>query len=565
MAEVQEYLKAETPQPPAEIEEELADPEVSAQRQALTILAGLLFEEPQAESEEQSKSLGMSAITRGQLASEAKAGGRPVVYRYLGQAIDLQTRGNKKKAARELERAIGAGLEHPAAHYNLGVLYKELGDYDEARKQLIAAVGHPELALGANLALGRLSRLQDDLVEAARYLLQALRLAENLLVDESQSAELNRFYDTILASQSDGDEEGLSRIVENTLSFLSGPEWLHRLRQARQQLETQGAGSPVAPIAGMLAVAGTERVVQAMGRIDDLIAQGHLNAAMEEAMLALGHAPHYLPLHRRMAEILIQDGHDRAGHEKLVTIAETHQVRGEIQQAADMYAKILEYDPVDAGARAHLITLLAQQDRTEEALAQYMELAELYRQLAEIDSARRTLAEALKLAKRTSVSSKWSLKILHQMGDIDLSRLEWHKALDVYQQIRSLDPDDDKARTNVIDLNLRLGQEDQAAEELDSYLEHLVKAGRGSEALELLEAMVREHPGKQALHSRLAEAYRAAGRKADAIAQYDALGEIQLDAGQVQNAIQTIQTIIDLGPPDAEGYLELLRNLRAGQ
>ena len=77
--------------------------------------------------------------------------------------------------------------------------------------------------------------------------------------------------------------------------------------------------------------------------------------------------------------------------------------------------------------------------------------------------------------------------------------------------------------------------------------------------------MAREHPGKQALHARLAEAYRAAGRKADAIAQYDALGEIQLDSGQLQDAIQTIQTIVNLEPPDSEGYKELLRNLEASQ
>lgn len=78
----------------------------------------------------------------------------------------------------------------------------------------------------------------------------------------------------------------------------------------------------------------------------------------------------------------------------------------------------------------------------------------------------------------------------------------------------------------------------------------------------MLEEMAREHPGKRTLHARLAEAYRAAGRKADAIAQYDALGEIQLDAGQIQDAIRTIQTIIDLKPPDIEGYHELLKNLK---
>jgi tetratricopeptide (TPR) repeat protein len=150
------------------------------------------------------------------------------------------------------------------------------------------------------------------------------------------------------------------------------------------------------------------------------------------------------------------------------------------------------------------------------------------------------------------------------MGDIDLSRLDWRRALRVYEQIRTINPGDEEARSHVIDLNLRLGQEDPAAQELDSYLGHLVETDRSHEALNLLEELAREHPGKQILHARLAEAYRAAGRTADAIAQYDALGEIQLDAGQREQAIHTIRTIIELGPPDIEGYRELLQNLEGG-
>jgi tetratricopeptide (TPR) repeat protein len=148
---------------------------------------------------------------------------------------------------------------------------------------------------------------------------------------------------------------------------------------------------------------------------------------------------------------------------------------------------------------------------------------------------------------------------------MDLSRLDWRGALRSYEKIVTLDPGDDKASTNAIDLNLRLGQEDIAAKALDRYLDLLVKGRRSPEALNLLEEMAREHPGKQALHTRLAEAYRAAGRKADAIAQYDALGEIQLDAGRLTDAILTIRTIIDLEPPDLDGYRELLRNLEASQ
>jgi DNA-binding SARP family transcriptional activator len=110
-----------------------------------------------------------------------------------------------------------------------------------------------------------------------------------------------------------------------------------------------------------------------------------------------------------------------------------------------------------------------------------------------------------------------------------------------------------------------LGKEDAAGKALDIHLERLVKEARAADALELLEELAREHPGKQALHARLAEAYRAAGRTADAIAQYDALGEIQLDAGQREEAIHTITTIIGLNPPNLSGYQELLKNLKGGK
>jgi tetratricopeptide (TPR) repeat protein len=564
MARVQEFIKAEAP-PPAEgaEEEEVTDPEVAAQREALTILAGLLFEEPKSDGAAAGRGgMSMTALTRGKTEG-GEARGRPRMYLYLGQAIDLQTRGHKAQAVKELQRAIDDGLDHPAAHYNLGILKKELKDYEGARKSLTAAAGHPELALGANLALGRLAKMKGDLPEAARCLLQALRQADSLSVEGGEATQLGQLYDTILTSQTEGDPEALGRIVENTLSFLSGPGWLSRLKKAREQLETQRPGAAV-PIAEMLAVPGTARVIQAMSRIDDLVSAGHPVSAMEEAMLALQNAPTYLPLHLRIGEILLTTDRVEPGLQKLTAVAETYRIRGESAQAAEIYSKILGYAPVNIPARTRLIELLSQQDRTDDALRQYLELAELYRQMAEIDMSRRTLADALRLAQRSTIDRSWSLKILHQMGDIDLSRLDWRRALRVYEQIRSVDASDDKARHLVIDLNLRLGQEDQAAKELDNYLEHLVQTGRSSDALSKLEELAREYPGKQALHARLAEAYRAAGRTADAIAQYDALGEIQLDAGRVQDAIRTIQTIVDLDPPDVEGYRELLQNLKAG-
>ena len=250
---------------------------------------------------------------------------------------------------------------------------------------------------------------------------------------------------------------------------------------------------------------------------------------------------------------------------KLKAVAETHRVRGEVREASEVYLRILNFAPVELNSRARLIDLLAQQARSDEALDQFLQLADLYRQMAQIEEARRALTEALRLAQQSQVEPKWEIRILREMGDMDLARLDWRHALRTFEQITALDPADEKASANLIDLNLRLGQEESAAVALDRHLENLVHNGRGVEALAYLEELAREHPGKQMLHTRLAEAYRAAGRKADAISQYDALGEIQLDAGQIGEAIQTIRTIISLDPPGLDGYQELLRNLEASQ
>jgi predicted Zn-dependent protease len=155
-------------------------------------------------------------------------------------------------------------------------------------------------------------------------------------------------------------------------------------------------------------------------------------------------------------------------------------------------------------------------------------------------------------------------QILHQMGDIDLARLDLRQGVQVYEEICKLDPDDEMARENLVDLHLRLGKDAQAGQALDTLLQILVERGEGNMALKKLEQLVRDYPGKQVLHARLAEAYRAAGRNADAISQFDALGEIQLDAGQTKEAAKTIKTILELDPPDVEGYRELLRNIEAG-
>jgi len=144
------------------------------------------------------------------------------------------------------------------------------------------------------------------------------------------------------------------------------------------------------------------------------------------------------------------------------------------------------------------------------------------------------------------------------MADIDMQRLDWRQALRIFEQIRTLEPDDITIRKSLIDLNIRLTQLSQATAELDSFLTHLQSSGRRKEAIPFLEELVNESPQQGILRLALAEEYRHAERIPDAVAQLDTLSDLLLNAGERDGATQVIETIMAMNPPNMEHYKTLL-------
>ncbi|MBI5712658.1 MAG: hypothetical protein HZC38_04440, partial [Chloroflexi bacterium] len=73
-----------------------------------------------------------------------------------------------------------------------------------------------------------------------------------------------------------------------------------------------------------------------------------------------------------------------------------------------------------------------------------------------------------------------------------------------------------------------------------------------------------DHPEDIGIHSRLARLYQETGRKADAIAQLDAVGELYLQAGNRAESIKTIQAIIAMSPDNVAEYQAVLAQLQSG-
>jgi tetratricopeptide (TPR) repeat protein len=536
-----------------------ADPLEDALEPALGRLAELLFEE---DAELAKKPDSMGALTRGTGKLSSDRARRAVATRHLGQAISSFSAHEYPAAIKFFEDAFNSGLESPVAAFVLGALFLRQDRPADAAKRLRTAINYPGIGVGALFGLAQAEQQTAQPREAVQHLLGALRQLDQTLSPADRHELLAEAYESLSEGLGNSAPADLTKLAGSLIEFLSGPGWHERLVQARRQLDAGALDGQITPLADLLAVAGASQVVESMRRIETHMARRLWLSAMEEAFYALGQAPTHLPVHIRIAEILSAEDKQPAAIEKYRAVADTYRMRGELTRATAIAQQVLRLSPLDVSMRSWLIELLVEQHKIEDALQQFADLANTYYQLADLESARNTYADALILAQQNNLSKEARVSLLHKMGDIDLQRLNWREAQSVYEQIKSLAPDDGPARATLIDLLFRLGNSKQGLAETDLYLRQLLAGRDTARAIEVLAEMAETHSKESGLVARLARLYQDTGRRAEAIAQYDRLGELQLQAGQTAQAADTIRTILTLGPDDTQPYAQLLDELQ---
>lgn len=526
---------------------------------AVEQLAELLFEE----DAELSKSVG----TVGPLSfGTGRKGGDPVkraqANKFLGQALSSQTSNDLPAAIKQYESAVHAGLDSPLAAFVLGALNLQQGRRNDALKWFKPALVHPDVGLGALFGTGQALHQLGKHHEALNSLLEALKRLDQQCIEPTRRNSLDDAYESLAEDMRSATPETLTPVITSLIEFLSGEGWRDRIVQARRQLDAASPDTQATPLAELLAVPGASAMVDSLRRVETYIGQRQWGTAMEEAYYALGLSPTHLPVHVRMAEILTAENKIQAAIDKYGVVAETYRVRGELGRATRIVQQVLRLSPLDVSMRAWLVEMLIEQKNIPEALQQYVDLADTYYQLADLESARATYTEALTLAEQQPSSTAWRVRMLHKIGDIDLQRLHWREAQAVYEQIRDLAPDDHSARATLIDLLFRLGAQRQALAEVDSYIRQLLSAGNVDQAISLLEETIESQPAEMALVARLARMYQDIGRRNDAINQYDQLGDLQLQAGLTAQAVETLQIILALEPDDPSPYQKLLEEIK---
>lgn len=532
------------------------DPIEQAHQTARSALANLVLEQDEFDLN--------SGISQSRLSEDVhRQSYSQEAFSHLKQSLSYLGQGSEQAAADELERSVEAGLLHPAVYFEIGTIHSKADQLESAVNNLNKAADDIAYGLAARLLLGRNLRFMNRLNDATTNYLEALRIADSQVVPQEQADDLFNMYPPIIeAAEKQSDPDAKINLIDSIEDLLSRPDWKKNLAQMRLDYQIDIEGAPAMPIGEILSNTKGNRIVESVMKINDHARSGYMRSAMEEAFYALQYAPSYLPLHTYMGELLLKQDHLPEAMAKFGTIAQTYRARGESLHAIRILERIIKAAPMDLAARKQLIELLLERGQLNEAIQENIKLANVYYNLADLGKAREVYGDAFKLAQSSGMNNDQSIEILNYIADIELQSLDWKQATQIYNQIRSINPDDSQTTEKLIELYLRFGQEEEAVNELEDYLTFLEISGVREEALEYLEKLINEYPERIYIRRKKVDMYKAHGRDQDAIRELDAIGEVLYNAGDREGAAHVIEEVLTLDPPNKDEYQDLINQLR---
>lgn len=98
--------------------------------------------------------------------------------------------------------------------------------------------------------------------------------------------------------------------------------------------------------------------------------------------------------------------------------------------------------------------------------------------------------------------------------------------------------------------------------ELENYISHLESLGKNNVAIIFIEELIKDHSEQPLLKRALAAQLHRSGRTEEAISLLDILGEVLVHAGNKQQALEVINQIVLMNPPNVSEYRQLLTQMQ---
>jgi tetratricopeptide (TPR) repeat protein len=492
-------------------------------------------------------------------------GNRDKAISHTNAAVEAFSQGQINQTINELEEAIKAGLDSPPAWFLAGSLQSSFQPA-KALKYLEKSEDSIDFALASFLVAGTIYQASGKMREALDKLLRAFILADLTTVPADKREMLENMYTPINAAQMNQHD---SKAFKNTCEIIVGqlvrPDWRAYFTAARSQMPVQPGNRTPLPLADMLLIAGSRRMVEGISRARNLTGQGQYNAALDALYYELKAEPDFLPAHELIADLLFQKKQINEAVNKYLLVEKCYELRGEVNQAIRLMLRVEQMVPANLEVRNRLIELYFTLGRVDDAIQHYLDLADMYYHMADLEKARQTYLAVLRLSQKSRQNRAWTGKILHKIADIDMQRLEWREAIRILEQIRTMIPEDEEARASLVELNFRLGQDEAALAELDSAVAFFEKDQQVPRAVEFIVSAIIQRPEKRDLRSRLLVLSNRIGDVTAIVENLDHKAEKLVESGNKPGAVSLLEVIISLYPPNVEDYKKVLENIKSGR
>ncbi len=208
--------------------------------------------------------------------------------------------------------------------------------------------------------------------------------------------------------------------------------------------------------------------------------------------------------------------------EQVLQSAEKLLSRGKLDQALKEYLRVLEDNPKDISTLNKVGDLYVRMNRPADSIPYFERIADFY--------------------ARDGFFLK-AIAIFKKINKIDPARLE------VYDRLA--------------DLYHKQGLVQDARSQYQVLADHYQKNNRLADAVIVYKKMASIDPADLRIQVRLADLYRAANQKDEAVMQYGLLGSMLLKRGAHDEAAQVFQKALELSPDDVETQRNLVRSLLA--
>ena len=208
--------------------------------------------------------------------------------------------------------------------------------------------------------------------------------------------------------------------------------------------------------------------------------------------------------------------------EQVLQSAEKLLSRGKLDQALKEYLRVLEDNPKDISTLNKVGDLYVRMNRPSESIPYFTRIADFY--------------------------SKDGFFL---------------KAIAIFKKINKIDPAQLDVYDKLADLYHKQGLVQDSRSQYQVLADHYQKNNRLKEAIAVYKKMAGIDPSDLRIQVRLADIYRAANEKDQAVMQYGLIGNMLLKRGAHDEAAQVFQKALELSPDDVETQRNLVRSLLA--